>query len=98
MAKDFAKAFYKSDAWEQTREAYRRSVGGLCEECLAKGIYNPGVIVHHKIHLTPDNIGDPEVTLGWGNLMLVCRDCHARIHSAKKRRYKVDELGRIAPI
>ena len=96
MARDFAKGFYKSRAWIDTREAYAKSVGGLCELCLKRGIYTPGTVVHHKVHLTPENINDPEISLSWNNLMLVCQDCHAKIHAGKaERRYKVDELGRV---
>lgn len=92
--KDYAAALYSSKAWKETRRAYRKSVGGLCEICLKKGIYKPGEIVHHKIHLTPDNVNDPAVALNWNNLQLVCRDCHAELHG-ETRRYKVDELGRV---
>lgn len=92
--RDFAKKFYKSKTWQQTRKAYAGSVGGLCEKCLKQGIYKAGEIVHHKIELTPENINDPAVCLSWGNLELLCRDCHARAHGAKKR-YKVDEMGRV---
>lgn len=66
----------------------------MCEVCLAKGIYKPGVIVHHKIHLTPELIAQPEITLSFDNLQLLCRDCHALAHRPEKR-YKCDELGRI---
>ena len=96
MARDFAQAFYNSDAWDATRKAYRKSVGGLCELCLKEGRYTPGKVVHHKTHLNQDNINDPEITLAWGNLMLLCQDCHAKIHAGKTgRRYRVDELGRV---
>lgn len=94
MAKDFSVKLYKSKAWQRTREAYMKSVGNLCEDCLKKGIYKPGEIVHHKIELTPENINDAEITLSWSNLKLLCRDCHAKIHGNKKR-YKVDEFGRV---
>lgn len=94
--KEFAKAFYKSRTWRNTREAYAKSVGGLCEDCLAKGLYHPGEIVHHRTELTPENIADPEVTLNWKNLKLVCRDCHAKAHGSRKR-YDVDEMGRVIP-
>ena len=93
--KEFAKGFYTSKAWVDCREAYRRSVGGLCERCLKNGLITAGVIVHHKIHLTPDNINDPNITLNWGNLELLCRDCHADEHTRHKRRYRVDERGRV---
>lgn len=92
--KDFAKGFYKSKAWQDTRRAYSKSVGGLCEECLRSGIYRPGEIVHHKEKLSPENINNPIITLSWDNLELLCRDCHAKAHSSTKR-YKVDRMGRI---
>lgn len=89
------KRFYNSKAWKDTREAYKRSVGGLCERCLKQGLYVPGEIVHHKIHLTSDNVNDPSVTLNYDNLELVCRDCHGQIHRGP-RRWRVDpETGRV---
>jgi len=97
--REFAAAFYKGTAWKKARKAYMKSAGGLCEVCLAKGIYKAGEIVHHKVHLTPENLGDPSVSLSWDNLQLVCRDCHAEIHGYKKagRRFTVDEFGRVLP-
>jgi 5-methylcytosine-specific restriction endonuclease McrA len=96
--KDFAKSFYTSRAWKNCRRAYAASVGGLCEDCKAKGLITPGEIVHHKTELTPENINDPAVTLSWSNLRLVCRECHARKHGARERRYTVDPLGRVIGI
>ena len=96
MAQDYAKAFYTSAAWLKTRRGYFKYRGGLCERCLAKGLYVPGIIVHHKIHITPENIGDPSITLNFDNLELVCRDCHADVHSAKEgKRFIIDENGRV---
>ena len=80
MAKEFAKPFYKSVRWQRCRDAYIKSVNGLCENCLVKGKIVPGYIVHHKIELTPDNINDPMVTLCWDNLEYVCHECHNKIH------------------
>ena len=93
--KEFAKGFYKSDAWEFCRKSYSKSVGGLCEICLKEGKYIPGVIVHHLIPITPENIGDPEITLSWSNLQLLCRDHHADVHRMHPKRYSVDEFGRV---
>ena len=62
------------------------------------GVYTPGKIVHHKIWLTPDNIHDTSITLNWDNLMLVCQDCHAKVHKTEAHeRYFIDEFGNIAP-
>ena len=77
---DWARLFYKSKRWQTTRLAYLKSVGGLCEQCMKIGIYKPAEIVHHKIHLTPVNIHQPEVALSWGNLEALCRDCHRNEH------------------
>ena len=93
--KDYAKSFYKSAAWKHTQAAYKASVGGLCERCYAKGLIVPGVIVHHKTYITPEQINNPEITLAWSNLELVCRDCHAAEHSGREMRYTVDALGRV---
>ena len=85
MAREFAESFYKSQAWINTRNAYRSSVKGLCEHCLKAGLIKPGVIVHHRVHLTPENINDPTVTLSFKNLKLVCMECHAKEHSNSGR-------------
>ena len=95
--KEFAQQFYSSKAWKRTRTAYAKSKHNLCEVCMSKGIIKPGVIVHHKVHIDPANINDPNVTLDWNNLQLVCRDCHASIHDRRQRRYKIDEFGRVIP-
>jgi len=82
--------FYKSKAWVDCREGYLKSVGGLCENCMKKGLYNPAIIVHHKEHITLDNINNPEITLNYANLKAVCRDCHAKEHADPRKRYRVD--------
>ena len=73
-----------------------KSVSGLCERCLARGLYVPGEIVHHKVHITPENITDENITLSFKNLELLCRDCHADEHRRVKRRYSVDESGKVS--
>ena len=99
MAREFSKGFYKSKAWKLKREQYAKEHHYLCEECLKHGIYNYGEIVHHITELTPYNIEVPEIALGDNNLMLLCRDCHAKVHeqSYKRtpKRYKVGSNGQI---
>jgi 5-methylcytosine-specific restriction endonuclease McrA len=75
--KQFAKKFYKSKAWQDCREAFFKSKFGLCEQCGAGG-----VIVHHKIILTPQNINDPSVTMNWDKLELLCLLCHNKAHGS----------------
>ena len=93
----WAERFYKSYAWQQCRDAYAKSVGGLCERCLQRGLYTPGEIVHHKIHLTPGNITDPKITTSFDNLCLLCRTCHEEIHKRPRSfmRYTIDKDGRV---
>lgn len=92
-----ATRFYKTKAWQKCRDAFARSKGGLCERCLKRGLYVPGEIVHHKIHLGPDNVYNPEILLSWDNLELLCRKCHGEEHDSGKRRYKIDPFGKIIP-
>ena len=95
---EYAERFYKSKQWQACRLAYIKSVGGLCENCLKNNCYNPGVIVHHIVPLTPHNIECPEITMNFDNLRLLCRDCHAAQHSTRIRRYKVDDFGQVVTI
>lgn len=92
---EFAERLYKSKQWQRTREAYLKQAGGLCEVCLKKGLIRPGEIVHHIVHLTPENIENPEVTLAFANLQLLCREHHAEAHDRRERRYTIDECGRV---
>lgn len=73
--REFAREFYLSKEWRRVRAYIMERDAGLCARC-----GRPGVIVHHKTHLSPENINDPEITLGENNLELLCRDCHALEH------------------
>lgn len=97
MAKPFADKFYKSSLWRDCRNRYAAYRGHLCEECLRRGVLSEGVIVHHKIELTPENINDPEITLNFNNLELLCRFCHAEAHDQRKkcRRFTIGPDGEI---
>ena len=97
IMKDYAKRFYKSKKWQQCRAAYITSVGGLCERCQTRGIVKPGLIVHHREYINPDNITDPEVLMSFDNLELLCMDCHNKEHSAPKKRYIVRADGSVSP-
>jgi 5-methylcytosine-specific restriction protein A len=75
VAREFAERFYKSKVWQDCRDAYFIYRYGLCERC-----GGPGKIVHHKVYLTPENINDPNITLSWSCLELICQDCHNKEH------------------
>ena len=94
--KPYAEQFYKSSAWRKTAQTYLQSRGYLCERCLARGIHKPAALVHHKTHISPDNINVPEISLSWDNLEAVCRECHAELHhQGFQRPYKIDSAGRV---
>lgn len=99
MSKPFARKFYSSAKWKHCRDAYAARVSYLCEDCLERGIYKPGEIVHHVIELDPVTIEAPEIALSFDNLRLVCRECHAAAHKsgAKEKRYTVGADGKIFP-
>lgn len=107
MAKEYAQAFYHSQAWKNTRDAYYKLQRGMCERCtkeLAEGRITlkdvePGIIVHHKKHITPENINNPRVTLSFDNLELLCARHHNEEHKSKyEKRYRFDEYGNTIPI
>ena len=87
--------FYNTQAWKKTCKAFMRSKGNLCERCLEKGLIVPAQIVHHKVYLTAENIEIPEIALNWENLECLCKSCHELEHSKVKKRWTVDEMGRV---
>lgn len=92
MSTEWASKFYGTNAWVQCRTAYKSYRRGLCERCLARGIVTVGTEVHHKIPLTPQNISNPNITLSWKNLMLLCTTCHDEVHAEMaKRKAKSDK-------
>lgn len=110
MARDFSRAFYHSRQWKAAQASYMRlpvvTRRGICPPLMCERCYEltgqlvPAEIVHHKTFLSPENIGDPSVTLSHDNLMRVCRDCHARLHAddGYVPRVAFDEDGRVVPL
>lgn len=75
MAKDFSRRFYASARWKRTERAFMQAHNYVCNRC-----GKPAKIVHHRTWLTPDNINDPAITLGWDNLECLCQSCHNAEH------------------
>lgn len=93
MARDFSRRFYHSTNWKHTQRAYMETPVDtpfgvvppfMCERCFENGDLVAARIVHHKIHLSPANINNPEVTLSFKNLQRLCMDCHALAHSGQE--------------
>ena len=68
--------FYSSKRWKRARQIRIAYANGLCEKCGAIGTE-----VHHIIHLTPENINDPNITINQDNLILLCNECHNKEHN-----------------
>jgi len=68
-------------------------VQGLCETCLEHGDITPGLIVHHKILLTPSNINDYTVSLNWDYLKYECKQCHDKNEGHGVRRRNGEAIG-----
>ena len=72
----------------------------MCERCLERGVIETGskdrpLEVHHKTALTAGNITDPNVTLNWQNLELLCKTCHDAEKERKRKRYTITTEGRV---
>ena len=100
MAREFARALYKSKEWERLRSRCmarpvtlpdgRVCPPYMCERCFERrNRLVPAEICHHIRFVTPLNVHDPSVTLNADNIMRVCRDCHARIHYPNDYRPRV---------
>ena len=87
MAQRFSKPFYNSKQWQQVRDYVLRRDRYLCTRC-----GDPAEEVHHIERLTPENVGDPSVSLNSDNLISLCRDCHFREHEIERLPSK-DEAG-----
>ena len=84
--------FYKSDRWHMARDIVITRANGLCEKC-----GQPGLEVHHIIHLTPDNVDDVSISINPKNLIYLCKECHNKEHGrfSSKTDYKFDCDGNV---
>lgn len=76
--KEFARAFYKSAAWQRVSKLYMQRHNYICERC-----GEPAAICHHRIYLNPGNINNFSITLNPDNLECLCQDCHNKEHFAE---------------
>lgn len=87
---DKIRKFYKSDRWKIARSIRIAAASGLCEKCGAIGTE-----VHHKVHLTPENVDDSNVSINQDNLILLCKECHNKEHErfTDTKVYRFDSDG-----
>ena len=67
--------FYRTKAWRGLSRAFMLSRNYICERC-----GKPAEIAHHKVYLTPGNIGDVAISLNPENLEALCQACHNAEH------------------
>ena len=82
MAQAWAKAFYNSKLWHDTREYILKRDHYRCQ---GRGCHRPAEEVHHIKKLTPENINNPMITVNPSNLISLCADCHKAQHTDDKR-------------
>ena len=96
MAKEYAKAFYRSKQWRDLRKQILRRDLYTCEDCGGRATE-----VHHEIELTPQNISDPAISLNPKLLHSLCHDCHTK-HTKQSEAapdgYMFDSDGHVVPI
>jgi 5-methylcytosine-specific restriction protein A len=94
VAKEWAKAFYKSKAWQQARREALRRDHYTCCRCSARAGE-----VHHVKELTPENIGDTNISLNINNLESLCHECHTKetlgVDGDISGEYMFDEYGQV---
>jgi len=74
------KSFYGSLTWVNFRTFLIAERGPVCQKC-GKVIGNPiDCILHHTTELTPENYMDPFISLNPEKILIVCHDCHDKIH------------------
>ena len=68
--------FYNTRDWKRLRQKKYSDADGLCERCKERGIVREGREVHHIVPLDKDW----SRRLDYGNLILLCNDCHNAEH------------------
>lgn len=77
--------FYKSKEWEALRAILiqqRTAEDGIlyCAQCGKPILKRYDCIAHHKIELTPENVGDADISLNPDNIELIHFKCHNKQH------------------
>lgn len=82
------KQFYKSKEWIIFRKLIILDRGPICQKCGKKIVESKHIIVHHIIELTEENVNDTSISLNPDNVIIVCFDCHNKIHERFGYGYK----------
>lgn len=77
--------FYTSNEWRKFRETFIAERlardGELIDEETSEAIIDPSrAVLHHRIHLTEENVNNREISLNPKNIELVSEQTHIKIH------------------
>lgn len=78
--------FYRSKLWKKVRETALKRDNYLCQRCGA-----PADVVHHIVHLTPQNVYDDKISINLDNLMSLCSKCHSDMHYHEHGKGRINE-------
>lgn len=87
------KKFYDRAAWRVARENALMRDRYLCVLCKKQGDIKPADVVHHKIHLSLDNMDNPKIAYNLDNLISLCSEHHVEVHRGEhgKGRMNLEE-------
>lgn len=74
---------YNDPRWRGIREQVLQRDGGLCQECMKRGIITPCNQVHHLVSPFISGLSQADFDFyAWSleNLEAICAECHAAIH------------------
>lgn len=74
------KSFYSSESWQQFRTAIIAERGPVCQKCKKVIANSFDCILHHTKELSPENVIDYNISLNPENILIVCHDCHDKVH------------------
>jgi hypothetical protein len=73
--------FYASREWITFRLALIAERGNRCQKCGKIIPHSVEIHAHHKIELMPENVHDKMISMNPDNILLLCRDCHDKVHA-----------------
>lgn len=72
--------FYCSKPWRDLSYTLKIKANGKCNRCNQSLLDFSKLIGHHKIELTEQNVDDPNVSLNYDNIEVICNLCHNKEH------------------
>ena len=81
---------------EEVQESLRKIEGDAVRALFEARSKDRPLEVHHKIQLTPENVKNPDIALGWNNLELLCKTCHEQEKERRAKRWRIGKDGKVS--